>query len=62
MGFNKFNHGHSIELLSAIKNFSFLGCYLFFTKQGYNFEGDTLSPQNFKYVGLEKIHFVFDDL
>lgn len=35
---------------------------VFVAQDGYNFDGDTLLPQNFKYVGLEKIHSILDDL
>ena len=35
---------------------------VFVAQDGYNFDRDTLLPQNFKYVGLEKIHSILDNL
>ena len=34
---------------------------IFVAQDGYNFDSDTLRPQNFKYVGIEKIHAILND-
>jgi 3-phytase len=35
---------------------------IFVAQDGYNFYGDTLLPQNFKYVSMQQIHSILDDL